>query len=523
MVDQDEPAPAAAHPAASGSRVGQVLDGKYRLVRELGKGGMGAVYEAVHEFLGRKFAIKFLLADLVQHDAALARFRLEAKTAGSLQCENVVAVTDFGLAPDGAPYFVMEHLVGQDLRGVMAAQGVLPLPRAADLLIQACRGLSEAHAAQVIHRDLKPENLFVCKRGDGSDLLKVLDFGIAKLKSDTLSGVRTEEGAVVGTLLYMPPEQVRGDTEIDGRADVYALGAILYELLSGQAAHVGDAAHVLIHNILNRRPTPLSVLRPDLPAAVGEVAHRAMAFERRDRFASVNELSAALRPFASRQVIPLESPAAVRQATPVATEPVPTVGAAQDEAVDATSLQIPGVRRGRLALLLVAMVAVLAAAALGLWEDDSSVGALPPIEARTPAQRSAHPPPSPSPRSAPAGEPGLALPTAPRVPAVAAPRGASPEPAAEQALDAIDPPAPKRSAAENTPAPAAQAPTRSSSAPAPEFLPPPPQKPSRKGTRSGAQASPSKRRTKKSPAARAVIQRVDGRKMTFDPTNPFTE
>src|SRR6185436_17322081 len=173
----------------------------------------------------------------------LARFQREAEAAGALESENVAAALDFGIAQDGAPYIVLEYLVGESLEHLLEREVHLPAARASNIVAQACRGVQAAHAAGIVHRDLKPHNLFVCRREDGTDLVKVLDFGVAKLQAidEAAASTRTGTGAVLGTPSYMSPEQARGAAVVDNRADVYALGAIFYQLVSGQKPHPGDS------------------------------------------------------------------------------------------------------------------------------------------------------------------------------------------------------------------------------------------------------------------------------------------
>src|SRR6185436_10107509 len=287
------------------SRVGEVVGEKYRLVRLLGEGGMGSVYEARHDVIGRRFAVKFLHAELAQHPEILARFRREAQAAGSLENENIAAVTDFGSSPDGAPYIVMEFLEGQDLAKVLAQSGPLPIQRAATILIQVCRGLFAAHGRGIVHRDLKPENLLLQTRGDGGDLVKILDFGIAKLKStEHRPEAATRTGITLGTPYYMPPEQARGQKELDERADIYALGVILFELLSGQKPHNGENYNAILYSILMGAAPRIEAFRPDLPPELAKVVHRAMAGEAKDRYQTVSELASALAPFTGRAMTP---------------------------------------------------------------------------------------------------------------------------------------------------------------------------------------------------------------------------
>jgi eukaryotic-like serine/threonine-protein kinase len=286
-------------------RVGQVVGEKYRLVRLLGEGGMGSVYEARHDVIGRRFAVKFLHAELAGHPEILARFRREAQAAGSLENENIAAVTDFGSSPDGAPYIVMEFLEGEDLAKTLARHGPMQIPRAAHILIQVCRGLVAAHGRGIVHRDLKPENLLLQKRGDGGDLVKILDFGIAKLKStEHRPEAATRTGITLGTPYYMPPEQARGQKELDERADIYALGVILFELLSGQKPHNGENYNAILYSILMGAAPRIEAFRPDLPPELANVVHRAMAGEAKDRYQSVSELAQALAPFAGRALTP---------------------------------------------------------------------------------------------------------------------------------------------------------------------------------------------------------------------------
>jgi serine/threonine-protein kinase len=311
-------------------RTGQLVREKYRLIRLLGSGGMGAVYEAEHVVVGRRFALKFLQPELVQNEDALARFRREARAAGSLDSEHVVAVTDFDRAEDGTPFLVMEYLAGESLAELLAREGPLPVPRVVAALTQVCRGLEAAHAAGIVHRDLKPENLFVVRGKEGGDLLKILDFGVAKLLRPEAGGSVTRTGAAMGTPFYMAPEQARGEKELDQRVDVYALGVILYELLSGQKPHPGDSYNAILAHILGQTPAPLASLRPGLPAPFTALVHRALANRPEDRPASAAELARELAPFAGVEVAAVRSQFELRvMATPTGTPTVTSVLAAR--------------------------------------------------------------------------------------------------------------------------------------------------------------------------------------------------
>jgi endoglucanase len=302
-------------PEGHRDRAGAIIGGKYRIVRLLAQGGMSVVYEAQHLVVKRRFALKFLRPDLSQQRESLARFQREAEVAGALECENVAAVLDFGITEDGAPFIVMEYLVGENLASLLARSQTpppesFPYQRAVDLCIQACRGVQAAHAVGIVHRDLKPQNLFVCRREDGTDLLKVLDFGIAKLTILDGQGAITSTGDRLGTPFYMPPEQARGERNVDHRADIYGLGAVLYELLSARKPHPGDSANALVYHIATQPAVPLAMVADGLPSQLTEIVDRCLSSNPGDRFASAQSLAEALFPFARRQVWP-EVPAPI--------------------------------------------------------------------------------------------------------------------------------------------------------------------------------------------------------------------
>jgi serine/threonine-protein kinase len=289
------------------ARLGKTEGGKYRVVRLLGEGGMGAVYEAQHLVVGRRFAIKFLHPTLSTNAEIVARFQREAQAAGRLENENIAAVVDAGTASDGAPYLVMEYLEGEDLAHLLFRCGPLSVPRATYIVIQACRGLAAAHERGIVHRDLKPENLFIGKRNDGSDLVKVLDFGIAKLHVGGAGTGLTQTGATMGTPCYMSLEQARGAKEVDHRTDIYSLGVILYEILTGTKPHPGESYNEILYHVISNEPAPLNSIRAGLPAGLAAVTNKAMAREASERYASVVDLMEALIPFAGRAVTPLRT------------------------------------------------------------------------------------------------------------------------------------------------------------------------------------------------------------------------
>jgi len=294
------PAALPAQSVPAESRIGQVIADKYRILGLLGRGGMGQVYEARHVVVGRRFALKFLHQHLSRGPDSLSRFLREAQAAGALDSEHIAAVLDFDTASDGSPFLVMEYLAGESLAAVLAREGALPVARALGILLQVCSGLDVAHRAGIVHRDLKPDNLFVTSSPSGSELIKILDFGIAKLIDADSDGAITNSGVVLGTPFYMAPEQARGERTVDFRADIHAVGVIAYELLSGKKPHPGEGYNAILAHILTQPITPLASLRPDLQPGLVAVIERALASEPARRQSSIAELQRELLLFAGR-------------------------------------------------------------------------------------------------------------------------------------------------------------------------------------------------------------------------------
>jgi serine/threonine protein kinase len=415
--------------AAHARQTGEVIGGKYRLTRFLAAGGMGSVYEAQHTVVKRRVAVKFLRADLAVERTSLSRFQREAQAAGALESEHIAAALDFGIAGDGAPYIVMEYLVGESLSSLLEREKRLPVGRAADLVAQACRGIETAHESGIVHRDLKPQNLFVARRQDGSDLVKVLDFGVAKLEAEDHGAGTTRTGTVLGTPAYMSPEQARGEKVIDHRSDVYSLGAILYELLSGEKPHPGDSPNAILYHIATHAPLPLAELVPDIPRALVASVEKAIAKDPADRPGSAAALAEELRAFAVREVHPAPK---VESSSPVASEgSSPTVLASGQapslavSAVDTARPSVPGKARARLAAAI-GWGAVGAAVAVAIgWA--SRKGIEPAGEAAAPAVApvdapAAGPPRTPEARPAPSGPvPSLTPPAATSSPSAPSP------------------------------------------------------------------------------------------------------
>ena len=274
--------------------VGRVLSERYRLLSVLGRGGSSLVFAGEHVRTRRPCAVKILHPDLIARGPALRRFRAEAELAGAIVHEHVVAIVDCDL-DGGIPYLVMELLQGTTLREVLRQEGALETARALKLIFQCCEGVRAAHAHGLVHRDLKPENLFVALHPSGAESIKVLDFGVAKYLRSEESAEQTRSGTLVGTTRYMAPEQLKNPAGVDARADLYALGVILYEMLAGQPAFAAGELHAEMQQVLFEKPAPLARLRPDLPSALVACVERALAREPAARQASVSAFRDALQ------------------------------------------------------------------------------------------------------------------------------------------------------------------------------------------------------------------------------------
>jgi len=272
---------------------GQVLAGKYRVGARLGGGGMGEVYEAVQEGLGRRVAIKVMSGPMASDPQLLERFQREARAVAALGHPHIVQVTDFQDNPGEPPFLVMERLVGESLGELLERQPMLDPQRACRIAEQTLSALSAAHETGLVHRDVKPDNIFLCQSDTGSDIVKLLDFGVAKAMEETQHGKLTSTGAIVGTLVYMAPEQARGEA-IDARADVYALGACLYHMLAGQPPFNAPNAARLLSMVCSEPVPPLGALRPDLDPNLVAIVMRAMAHYAQQRYPSARAMMSAL-------------------------------------------------------------------------------------------------------------------------------------------------------------------------------------------------------------------------------------
>jgi eukaryotic-like serine/threonine-protein kinase len=289
--------------SAAGVRQGDILAGKYRVERVLGVGGMGVVVAAHHIQLDEKVALKFLLPEALGNPEAVARFAREARAAVKIKSEHVARVSDVGTLPNGSPYMVMEYLEGGDLAAWIKQRGALPIEQAVEFVLQACVAVADAHALGIVHRDLKPANLFCIRRSDGQLTIKVLDFGISKMNdvSGVAAGSVTRTSALMGSPLYMSPEQMRSSKDVDSLTDIWALGIILFELITARPAFLAESVTELAIKVASE-PTPaIQSLRADVPAGLAAIVARCLEKDRRRRFANVAELAIALLPFAPKR------------------------------------------------------------------------------------------------------------------------------------------------------------------------------------------------------------------------------
>jgi len=286
--------------AMPGIREGETLAGKYRISSVIGAGGMGVVFAAHHLHLDEKVAIKVLHPNVVGVAEAVDRFVREARSVVKIKSEHVVRVTDVDRLPDGSLYMVMEYLEGLDLAEWLLQRGALPISQSVDFVLQACEAAAEAHALGIIHRDLKPGNLFCVSRSDGQPLIKVLDFGISKAISSSGAGFNpgiTGTNVMLGSPLYMSPEQMHTPRDVDARTDIWALGVILYELLTSKLPFDGESVAEIWAQVNTHPPAPLSALRPGVPKGLEAIILKCLEKDRENRFANVADLAIALATF----------------------------------------------------------------------------------------------------------------------------------------------------------------------------------------------------------------------------------
>jgi serine/threonine protein kinase len=404
--------------------VGALLADKYRIDRVLGNGGMGVVVAATHVHLGQPVALKLLRDDLVDDVKMVARFVREARASAQLRSEHVCKVSDVGTLGSNVPYIVMELLAGRDLATLLEEAGPLPIALAVDYVLQACLGVAEAHARGIVHRDLKPANLFLTSRPDGSLLIKVLDFGIAKATKDMdFSLTRTD--TVIGSPGYMAPEQLRSARDADTRTDVWGIGVTLFELIAGHAPFKADSLTELTLRVAMDPTPPLGVYSP--PGFEQVIGH-CLEKEPNARFQNVAELAYALAPFGGPYAAELAS--AIGRVLDVADRPLEVIAPVPSvDTMTAASGVTSGERRLRWRwsiAALAAVVVVLSGVVLGVTEtggDDSSSSVAPASAIVAPMQAPPSPPepppvapaptvPPPEPAPAPIAETPVSTPAA---------------------------------------------------------------------------------------------------------------
>jgi serine/threonine-protein kinase len=334
-------------PPESPVREGDILAGKYRVEKVLGVGGMGVVVAAMHTELDERVALKFLRASAAQNPSVVARFNREARAAAKIKSQHVARVIDVGTLEDGTPYIVMEYLDGKDLADILLEGGPLSPGVAVDYVLQACEAIAEAHAVGFVHRDLKPPNLFLAQQSDGRSIVKVLDFGISKaiVGEDPAPGRGALTGTteIFGSPTYMSPEQLRSARDVDARADIWAIGVILYELVSGVAPFDRPTVPETFGAILFEEPAPLSKYVRGVPDGLEKIIFRCLAKDRDARLTNVGALAKALFPFAaSGSQASLERTSRVLRRAGITTEsvapPRPDGGGPQTTGRDSSSV-----------------------------------------------------------------------------------------------------------------------------------------------------------------------------------------
>jgi eukaryotic-like serine/threonine-protein kinase len=364
----------------AGVREGDVLAGKYRIEKVLGVGGMGVVVAARHQQLDTRVAIKFLLPAMLANAEAVARFAREARAAVRITGEHVARVLDVGTLDTGAPYMVMEFLEGGDLAAWLTQRGALPVDLAVEFLLHACVAVAEAHSLGIVHRDLKPANLFCIRRADGKNSVKVLDFGISKVTTDvgaSEAGMSvTKTSAMMGSPLYMSPEQMRSPKEVDAQTDVWALGVILFELLTAQVPFDGETVPEVAIKVATSTPPSIRGLRPEVPLGLEAVIVKALEKPKSDRYRNVAELAIAIGEYAPARAKPLVERICgilqVKRPESMVPDPMdplpprpPAVAAATMTAMGVTSSGIPGAGgKRRVAFVAMGVVGAVGVAAM---------------------------------------------------------------------------------------------------------------------------------------------------------------
>jgi len=432
----------------------QLVAERYRVIRKLGEGGMGSVYLAEHVVIEKKFALKVLAPELARRSDLVARFLQEARSASRIGHENVIDISDFGQTGDGLVYIAMEYLDGKDLGEIVRSKGAMTWTEARDIVLQICRALRAAHDKGIVHRDMKPENIFLIHREGQPHFVKILDFGIAKVMGLDPNGPRlTRTGMIFGTPEYMAPEQAEGK-DTDHRADIYAVGCILYHLITGQTPFIAESFMTMLTKHLMEDPVPPSVRRPDLTISpeMDALVLKALEKDRDKRWQSMAELveavsvcpgpeTAAPKPSSSGQTVAMGGAHAaaalhvLRSHGKKATEVQKVVPEAGESALSNDAIAASRTRRNT--LVLVTAGVLLGVVGMAVWLA---------LGHGKPQPKTVAPPPT------------ATVPVAPPTPAPAPPVAAPPPPAPAPAPVAETPPAPEP---EIAPEPVAKRPGRS--------------------------------------------------------------
>ncbi len=284
-------------------QIGEVVADKYRMDEKLGEGGMAVIFGAHHTLLDKPIAVKILSPDLPRLPQVVDRFLTEARAAARVDSPHVARVMDVGTLENGLPYMVMERLDGCDLEELLRLEKQLSIGDAVDYVLQALQGLAHAHTLGVVHRDLKPANIFLAHQADGTSIIKILDFGIAKLDTQTRI---TGHGQAVGSPTYMSPEHIRNSEHIDHRTDIWAMGVVLYELVTGKPPIEEDGVGETLAAVLNKKAKPPSTIRPEIPPALDAAIMKCLEHDPDDRWADVSQLAHAIAPFGTGACAALE-------------------------------------------------------------------------------------------------------------------------------------------------------------------------------------------------------------------------
>ncbi|MBX3185218.1 MAG: protein kinase [Polyangiaceae bacterium] len=431
---------------------GDILAGKYRVEKVLGAGGMGVVVQATHIVLNDRVALKFLLPSVAQHDTTAARFLREAQAAVRIKSPHVARVVDVGTMEDsGSPYMVMEYLDGKDLSQIVEQEGPQDIGLAALYALQVCEALAAAHSSGVVHRDIKPANIFLTRAADGSPSAKVLDFGISKVTTDLGVSSLTQTQVSMGSPLYMSPEQMRSARDVDARTDIWSLGVVLYEMLTGTLPFVADSMPQLCALVLENTAPPMRTTRPDIPPQLEPIVARCLEKDPAKRYQSIAELAHDLGPFAgelgissaqrvarilegtgrARTVSHMEPPRASMVSITQPSDPHLTATAFGTTGPQATTAIQPKERRAPLYIAIAAVSVGVIATVWGFTRAgkseatttpapaETAVAVQPPAAADPPAtaepSATAEPEVADPPASATA-EPSVASPTSPRQP-----------------------------------------------------------------------------------------------------------